>query len=200
MSKWQPIWLALCFALAYAANRGLAPKVAYEMPLASRTMSTGALTLTVSGHDHELKLATVVVVADALRPLLAVERPVRLIWLRGVEDGQGGEPDVELFVDLIDGSSVPDVAGGDFAFLRDRDLPVLEVAPGATARSRVRLPGDSAPRSVRHGTLHVTRVLSLEAGPEGSRSRLEGRLQLALEPEGGDAQMADGSFDVRVGR
>jgi hypothetical protein len=198
MSKWQPIWLALCVAIAYAANRGLAPKVGYEMALAARTMPTGALKLSVSGHAQELKLATVVIVADALRPLLASERPVRVLWLRGTEDGQGGEPDVELFVDLIDGSFVPDVAAGDLGFLRDRALPVLERAPGSTARSRVRLPGDSAARTVQHGSLNVTRVLALDAGTEGARSRVEGRLQLSFEA--GDPQMIDGTFDVRVAR
>ncbi len=198
MSKWQPIWLALCVALAYAANRGLAPKVAYEMPLAARTMPTGSLKLSVSGHVQELKLATVVIVSDALRPLLASERPVRVLWLRGIEDGQGGEPDVELFVDLVDGSFVPDVAAADLGFLRDRDLPVLELALGSTARSRVRMPGDSAARVVQRGSLHVTRVLSLDAGAEGARSRLEGRLQLTFES--GEPQTIDGTFDVRVAR
>jgi len=198
MSKWQPIWLALCFVITYGANRGLAPKVSYEMPLTARTMPTGSLKLAVSGQVHELKLATVVIVADALRPLLARERPVRVIWLRGAEEGQGSEPDVELFVDLIEGSTVPDVTAADLSFLRDRDLPVLEVAPGGTARSRVRFPGDSAPRFVRRGTLRVTRVLTLDAGAEGTRSRLEGRLQLTFES--GDPQTAEGPFDVRVAR
>lgn len=200
MSKWQPIWLALCFAITYAANRGLAPSVVYEMGLATRTMPTGALKLEVAGRTHELKLATVVVVSDELRPLLADPKPVRVLWMRAVEDGKGGDPDMELFVDVLGVGSAPDVSGGGFGGLRDQTLSVLDAAPGGAARSRVRLPGDSAPRLVRAGTVHVARVLALEAGAEGARSRVEGTVHLSIEREGGEAEAVRGSFDARIGR
>lgn len=200
MSKWQPIWLVLSFALVYGANRGLAPTLPYEMPAVARTMATGVLELSVGGQAHQLKLVTGVLVVAALQPLLAEAKPVRLLWMRGVEEGEGSDPDVELFVDTIGDGRLPDVSNGDIAPLREASLPVLAVAPGSDARSRVRLPGDSAPRRVRSGSLMVKRVLQVEAGVEGARSRMEGTLQLVLEREGGDPEPVSGRFELRVAR
>jgi hypothetical protein len=197
MIKWQPLWLALSFAVVYAANRGLAPSIAYEMTPAARTMPTGTLALEVSGRRHEVKLASAVIVNDALRPLLADERPVSVLWMRAIEEGQGADPDMELFVDLLGSSAAPGPAP-DPASLRDRTLSVLDAAPGSQARSHIRLPGDTAPRVVRAGTLHVARVLTLDAGTEGKRVRLEGSLHLSLEGEGG-AEAVRGTYDARVG-
>jgi hypothetical protein len=196
MIKWQPLWLALSFAVVYAANRGLAPTIAYEMTSAMRTMPTGTLVLEVSGRRHEVKLASVVIVNDVLRPLLADERPVGVLWLRAIEEGQGADPDVELFVDLLGSPAAPG-PGPDPTALRDRTLTVLHAAPGSMAPSHIRLPGDSAPRRVRAGTLHVARVLTLDAGADGKRVRLEGTLHLSLEGDGG-AEAIRGTYDARV--
>lgn len=200
MSKWQPIWLALCFVIVYGANRALAPSVPYEMATAARTMPTGSAKLELGGGGHELKLATAQVVSNELRPLLAEPKPVRVIWLRAIEDGNGGEPDLELFLDLTGGGSGRGANADDPASLRDQTLGVLAVAPGSSARSHVRLPGDSAPRRVRTGTVHVARVLAIDAATESARSRLEGTFNLSLESGSGDVGTLRGSFDARLAR
>jgi hypothetical protein len=197
MIKWQPLWLALSFVVVFAANRGLAPTIAYEMTPATRSMPTGTLVLEFTGRRHEAKLSSITIVNDTLRPLLAAQRPVSVLWVRAVEEGQGAEPDVELFVDLLGPGATPEPSPNPAA-LRDRTLMVLHAAPGSSVRSRIRLPGDSAPRRVRAGTLHVSRVLTLDAGSDGTRIRLEGTVHLSLEGEGG-AEAVRGSFDARLG-
>ena len=160
MKGLQALGLVGSLGIAAATNHFMKPRVTYDMPIGDRSMATGTLWLQDAGVRRELPVVTWNVIAADVPRVFAKPVLVRELWLRSPE-GQTGEPsDLELFVDFGgQEGQVLDAQALHVESLRGLPLPVLGVALGSEASSRVRLPGSPAALLVTSQSTRTSTIL-----------------------------------------
>jgi hypothetical protein len=197
MSKWHGLWLIASFVISFATNRAFKPHLEHPLSPGQRTLTTGTLTFD-SGNGEELKIVNVFVVAHDLPRVMSQPLRVRELLIRSPEADDGQEPDIELFFDFTaPKGKVIAVDARDMAELRERDLPLLPTAIGATTRSRVRFPGAAAPSYANDGSLRITQTFDLDDDDSGASWRVEGDVQLTLA-DGDSEHTVKGTISARV--
>jgi hypothetical protein len=197
MSRWHTLWLLASFAISFGTNHAFKPHVEHPLSPGQRTLATGTVTFDSAGGE-EMKIVNLFVVAHDLPRVMSEPLRVRELLVRSPEQEDGQEPDLELFFDFT-APKGPVIAADarDMTELRERDLPLLPTAVGATTRSRVRFPGAAAPSFARDGSLRITQTFDLDDDDSGASWRVEGDVQLTLAGPDGE-RTVKGTLSARV--
>jgi hypothetical protein len=178
------LWLAISMGLSAGVNELTRARFDYSIDENDHPEVTGSVDLQSDQGRHKFDLATVRVVAGAASRIWGTPIVVRELWLTSGEPDAEGEPDVELFVDFGGAQPPLDADARQIDSLLRRELPVLPVAFGSRAQSRVRLPGSPTSQNVVEGSLLIRESLPLEGPQQGASWRIEGDLKLTLADGG----------------
>lgn len=175
------VWGVASLALAFLVNEVMRPSIDRARDPAELSMGTGSLVLEHPGGRLEFSLVTLrPLIRDLTFPFGKVVA-IREVALRSASDG--GDPDVEIFVDLA--SDKPfDVNARDASGLVLRSLSVLPKAFGGEPVSRVRLGASGVHGQVQSGSLTLTEALPLAAEAGEASLRVQGHLSITVDTAG----------------
>jgi hypothetical protein len=189
---YQAAFGALSIGAAYAINVHQRPEFDTAYDAHETATATGTLTLS-GGENVEVPLMTThVVTVDVPNWRRPIE--IRELALRAAADG-GGQPRLELFVDLSKLGG--DIAGGahDLNVLTQVELPLLRAGRLGARRSYINLDGKER-QTVATGNLLFTEISQVESGPKPVYRAL-GRLEVQVETNHG-IDLMTGRFDGQI--
>jgi hypothetical protein len=198
VNRWLPLWLLFAFGGSFELNNLTRKHVPYELSIGERTMATGSVSFEDNDGPHELKLATIHVIACDVHRTFGPSWIVRELWLRSPEQDAQTAPDLELFLDFDQEGRTPAVDARQIGVLAQRELPILPLALGSRTPSQLRFAGAPAPLLISNGRLTIRQTMALE-GQSAPSWHIDGDLDLALpDGNGATARRVHGTLSARL--